>query len=182
MSLAHAIMSSLQEEEQSGYDLAQYFVYNMADFWQASHQQIYSQLKNLREKQWVVSREVQQTGKPNRILYKLTSDGSQELERWVLEETPSRKTKDALLVKLYNLAPSNAEHLYKEIEHKMYEKQKRLKMFYRIAEKTYPNPEALTTRKKGVYIVLRAGILDAEQFVEWCEESMRVIEKLKSKP
>lgn len=178
MSLAHAIMSSLQEEEQSGYDLAQYFVYNMADFWPTSHQQIYTQLKKLREKAWITGKEIQQTGKPNRILYKLTADGKHALKQWVLADTPSRKVKDTLLVKLYNLSKSNARHIYQEIENKKKEKQQRLAMLYRIQKKSYSEPKKLSIRKKGIYMVLRAGILDIEEFIVWCDESMVMIEEI----
>ena len=47
MALSHAIMTALLEEDLTGYDLAKKFDTSLGFFWQASHQQIYQDLKKL---------------------------------------------------------------------------------------------------------------------------------------
>ena len=72
MALAHAIMTSLLDADLSGLELARDFEKSMGFFWQASHQQIYQELRKLAEKGWLNKREVHQSGKPNKIVYGLT--------------------------------------------------------------------------------------------------------------
>ena len=173
MSLPHAILSSLLDQEQSGYDLSRYFANNIADFWQASHQQIYQQLKVLKEKAWLDSYELPQVGKPNRIVYQVTSAGVAELRNWVMLDTPSRKIKDVLLIKLYSLNKENARHLYAEIKAKRLEKQKKLTWLNQIRNSSFQDADKLPANKRGVYLVMIAGISEAEQFISWCDECLR---------
>ena len=43
-------------------------------FWKADHQQIYRELSRLRDRGHIQGREVVQSGKPNKLVYTLTSD------------------------------------------------------------------------------------------------------------
>ena len=89
MALAEAILVCLTERPMSGYDLAKYFDASIGFFWKSSHQQIYRELSKLREKGFVVSEELIQTGKPNRIVHTITEQGRKALYNWSLN--PSRK-------------------------------------------------------------------------------------------
>ena len=75
MALGHAIMTALLEDDLSGYELAKDFETSLGFFWQASHQQIYQELRKLADKGWLNKREVNQSGKPNKIVYGLTAVG-----------------------------------------------------------------------------------------------------------
>jgi len=68
MALAHAIMTALIDDDLSGYELARDFETSLGFFWQASHQQIYQELRKLADKGWLARREVKQKGKPNKII------------------------------------------------------------------------------------------------------------------
>ncbi len=115
MALAHAIMTALIDSDLSGYELAKDFESSMGFFWHASHQQIYQDLHKLAEKGWLNKREVQQCGKPNKIVYGLTKAGREALAEWVYGATKTQAAKDELVIKLYNLSPDNAAHLSAEI-------------------------------------------------------------------
>ena len=71
MALAEAILVCLTDRPMSGYDLAKTFDASIGFFWRASHQQIYRELGRLREKEYVESQEITQTGKPANILLKV---------------------------------------------------------------------------------------------------------------
>ena len=172
MSLPHAILSSLLGQKQTGYDLSRYFANNIADFWQASHQQIYQQLRTLKEKGYLESEELSQIGKPNRIEYQVTKSGADELRRWVMEETPSRRIKDVLLIKLYSLNEENAHHFYEELKVKKNEKQEKLNWLYHVREKSFQHVDELPADRRGIYLVMLAGISEAEQFISWCEQCL----------
>ena len=79
MALAHAIMTALIDDEMSGYELARSFDNSLGFFWQASHQQIYQELRKLAERKWLKRREVRQSGKPDKISYRLTRRGRRAL-------------------------------------------------------------------------------------------------------
>ena len=83
MSLRHAILVLLQDQEASGYDLAREFANSIGLVWNATHQQIYLELGKLNEQHMVSFRHVPQEGKPDKKLYSITEDGRQELIRWL---------------------------------------------------------------------------------------------------
>jgi len=66
----------------TGYELAKTFDASIGFFWKADHQQIYRELSRLRDKGHVVGTEVVQTGKPNKLVYTLTSEGRAALKHW----------------------------------------------------------------------------------------------------
>ena len=175
MALAHVIMTALLDQKQTGYDLARSFDSSLGFFWQASHQQIYLELRKLESKGWLNSEEITQTGKPNRIIYELTDEGHQALEQWVYTNTKARVTKDELFVKLYNLNQHNAPHIAKEIAKRKEDMMQSLELYERIRKKHYANPSELSLRKKGIYLVLKAGIEDGQLVVRWCDEVLAAI-------
>jgi len=94
MALAHAIMTALIEDDLSGYELSRDFSTSLGFFWNASHQQIYQELRKLSEKGWLNKREVSQSGKPNKIVYGLTAAGRDALSEWVFGTTRTQAAKD----------------------------------------------------------------------------------------
>jgi len=175
MALAHAIMTALIEDDLSGYELSRDFETSLGFFWQASHQQIYQELRKLAEKGWLDKREVKQRGKPNKIIYGLTDEGHEALNAWVYGATRTQVAKDELLVKLYNLSSDNAAHLAGEITARRDEMMRRLYLYEKIRRHHYQDPALLPTRRKGVYLALAAGIRQGEQFLAWCDEALALL-------
>jgi DNA-binding PadR family transcriptional regulator len=180
MALAHAIMTALIDDDLSGYELARDFETSLGFFWQASHQQIYQDLRKLSDKGWLNKREVHQSGKPNKIVYGLTAAGRKALDEWVLGSTRTQAAKDELLVKLYNLGPQNASHLAGEIRARRDEMMQRTYLYERIRLRHYPDPEALPDRRKGVYLALAYGISQGEQFMAWCDQALQLVATVES--
>jgi DNA-binding PadR family transcriptional regulator len=67
------------------------------------HQQIYRELSKLRDRGHVQGREVVQSGKPNKLVYTLTSEGRAALKHWAARPSSPPSIKDDLLVRLYAL-------------------------------------------------------------------------------
>jgi len=175
MALAQAIMTSLLDADLSGSELARDFEKSMGFFWQASHQQIYQELRKLAAKAWLNKREVNQSGKPNKIVYGLTLAGREALAQWVYGPTRVQPTKDELLLKLYNLNEDNVEHIIGEITARREEVMKRLYLYEAIRRRHYHEPASLPVRHKGVYLALESGIHQGEQFLAWCDESLTLL-------
>jgi len=175
MALSHAIMTALLEDEMSGYELAKAFDVSLGLFWRASHQQIYQELHKLADKGWLRRETVPQEGKPDKIVYGLTSTGQEALSEWVLGGGRVQEGKDDLFVKLYNLGQDNAAHLAAEVEQRRTQMMQRLYLYERIRRRHYPKPEALSVRRKGVYLALLAGIRQGEEFLAWCDEALAML-------
>ena len=177
MALAHVIMTALIEEQrQTGYDLAKYFDTSLGFFWKASHQQIYSELRKLETKQWLSSIKVPQQGKPDKIEYQLTEKGRLALEEWVYTSTKPRVVKDELLVKMYNLSDSNQSLICQQIKERKLQVEKSLALYVRIKASHYSDPKKLSKRMQGIYLVLVDGIADARVTIDWCNHAIELIE------
>jgi DNA-binding PadR family transcriptional regulator len=180
MALGHAIMTALLEDDLSGYELAKDFETSLGFFWQASHQQIYQELRKLSDKRWLSKREVSQHGKPNKIVYGMTKAGRDALAEWVFSSTRTQAAKDDLLVKLYNLDKGNAAHMAGEITARREQMMQRLYLYEKIRRRHYDTPESLPTRRKGVYLALALGIHQGEQFLAWCDEALDLLATVES--
>ena len=181
MALAQAIMTALIDDDMSGLELAKDFERSLGFFWSASHQQIYQELHKLADKGWLNKREVNQHGKPNKIVYGLTRSGRDALAAWVEGPSKTQASKDELLVKLYNLSADNASHLAAEIHQRREQMMQRLYFYEKIRLGHYADPASLPTRRKGVYLALAMGISQGEQFLAWCDEALALIATVEEK-
>jgi hypothetical protein len=51
----------------------------------------------------------------------------------------------------------------------------RVYLYEKIRIRLYADPESLPTRRKGVYLALKMGIGQGEQFLAWCDEALALI-------
>ena len=78
LALEHAILVSLLEEPLTGYELAKKFDSSVGFFWKASHQQIYLSLKKLRDRELIGATRVNQTDRPNKVVYHIADGGIED--------------------------------------------------------------------------------------------------------
>lgn len=175
MALAQAIMTALIDADLSGSELARDFSKSLGFFWNASHQQIYQELRKLTEKGWLEKREASLSEKPHKNTYGITLAGREALAEWVYEETKNQSAKDELLLKLYNLNEENTQHLAGQISQRREDMMTRLYLYEAIRRHHYDDPEQLPVRHKGVYLALSFGILQGEQFLAWCDQALQVL-------
>ena len=96
-----ALLALLTRGEMSGYDLQRAAESAGGFFWAPTKSRIYAVLPQLVERGFATSREVQQVGRPNKQLYKLTKAGRSAVQTW-LEEPPLFEPERApMLLKLY---------------------------------------------------------------------------------
>jgi PadR family transcriptional regulator AphA len=106
MSLEAAIMGFLAEEPRSGYDLkTRCFDEQSGSFWTADQAQIYRTLERLQSARMVACTRRRQLGKPDRKIYRLTSDGEKALHLWLGSPTPLPPPRDAFLMQVFFSAP-----------------------------------------------------------------------------
>ena len=170
MSLKHAIMVLLETEAGSGYDLLKRFKQRLGFFWQASHQQIYQQLKVMHQDGLINCQQEVQKGKPDRKIYTMTELGHEALLAWLNEACKPQKVNDSLLVKLYGGHLLDKTVLLDEIRQHRGQHQKAL-MIMQEMERQYQQLESLERNKLAMpYLTLRRGILGEQAWQVWAQE------------
>lgn len=175
MALSHAILVSLLDRPQTGYELGKRFDQTVGYFWKASHQQIYQELHKMAKAGWVESETVAQTERPNRIVYTLTARGRDALDAWVQTPTDPPSVKEELLVKLFALGDVDTDTIVAELQRRRHFHQERLTSYRAVMAAHYPDPATLTPRKRGRYLGLRLGILSEQTTLAWCDEALALV-------
>jgi DNA-binding PadR family transcriptional regulator len=171
MALGDAILACLTERPMTGYELAKTFDSSIGFFWKADHQQIYRELSRLRDRSYIQGREVVQTGKPNKLVYTLTSEGRGALKHWAARPSSPPSIKDDLLVRLYALDSVDVEPLRTDLMARLEHHRDRALRYDRILHKRFPDGTA-SPADTGKLLGLRIGLRHERMVVEWCEEAI----------
>ncbi|HSW13636.1 MAG TPA: PadR family transcriptional regulator [Solimonas sp.] len=175
MALSHAILVSLLDRPQSGYDLGKRFDKTVGYFWKASSQQIYQELHKMAEAGAVRAETIAQSERPNRIVYEITDHGRAMLATWAEKPTEPPSVKEELLVKLFALGELDTGTLLRELERRRAFHVERLADYETVMQKHYPKPRGLSPRKQGHYLGLRMGILSENNMIAWCDEALSLV-------
>jgi DNA-binding PadR family transcriptional regulator len=171
MALGDAILVCLTERPMTGYELAKTFDSSIGFFWKAEHQQIYRELTRLRDKGHVQACEVVQSGKPNKLVYTLASEGKAALRHWAARPSSAPSIKDDMLVRLCALDAIDMEPMRADLMARLEYHRDRLARYERVLVKRFPHG-AQTLADVGKLLALRLGLRHERAVVEWCEESL----------
>ncbi len=170
MALEHAILVSLSERPASGLELAHRFDRSIGFFWSATHQQIYKVLARMEADGWVRSTALEQQGRPDKKVYEVTTDGSDELATWLAEPMPMEKFRSALAVRLRGASYGDRAAVLETVREQIADHVARLEHFERLAARDFPDPDSLTGQALDIYLVLRGGIRLEQFWVDWLTE------------
>jgi DNA-binding PadR family transcriptional regulator len=100
---SYVILGLLTFREMSGYDLKQLADKGIRHFyWSPAKSQIYAELRRLEEHGYVTMREVPQTQRPDKRLYKITPEGMEAMQKWLANTAIEADSfKSSLLLKLF---------------------------------------------------------------------------------
>ena len=171
MALGDAILACLTERPMTGYELAKTFDSSIGFFWKADHQQIYRELTKLRERGHVQGREVVQSGKPNKLVYRLTAEGKAALRHWAARPSTPPSIKDDMLVRLCALDAVDMEPMRADLMARLEYHRDRLARYERVLKKRFPQG-AQNLADTGKLLGLRLGLRHERAVVEWCEEAL----------
>ena len=177
MALGDAILACLTERPMTGYELAKTFDSSIGFFWKADHQQIYRELTRLRDRGHIQGREVVQSGKPNKLVYTLTSEGRAALKHWGARPSVPPSIKDDLLVRLYALDSIDLEPLRTDLMARLEHHRDRCARYERLLNKRFPEGTA-SPADTGKLLGLRAGVRHERAVTEWCEEALEMLSAL----
>jgi PadR family transcriptional regulator AphA len=175
MSLKHAILVLLDREPGSGYDLTQRFNSGIGHFWQASHQQIYQQLKQLDGEKHVRFKTLSRDGKPDRKLYDITAYGRKALKAWLHTVDKPPVVRDALLIKIFAASEADYPALILELDRHIALHQAVLSNHQGIEAEFFKRPTAQQQKHRLPYLTLRRGIRYEREWIEWLAETKALI-------
>src|SRR5260370_12295941 len=164
----------MTERPMTGYELAKTCDTSIGFFWRADHQQIYRELARLRERGHVRGREVVQSGKPNKLVYTLTSEGRAALRHWASRPSSPSSIKDDLLVPLYALDSVDIDPLRADLMARLEYHRDRLSRFEHILKKRFPEGAA-SLAETGRLLRLRLRLRYERALVESCEQALLIL-------
>jgi DNA-binding PadR family transcriptional regulator len=85
MSLRYALLGFLNLGPMTGYDLKKQLDRSTQNFWYAGLNQIYPTLKKLEDEGWITSAVEPQEARPDRVVYRMSETGREELLEWLAE-------------------------------------------------------------------------------------------------
>ncbi len=187
MSLDHALLVSLLEKPSSGYELARRFDRSIGYFWHATHQQIYKVLARMEEAGWVAARVEAGESAPDRKLFSVSAGGRAELGRWLAERSDPEGVRDALMVKLRAAAFDDPLRLLPELEHHRAAHANRLTAYRVIESRDFAGLQdtafGVRDRQRALqYQVLKSGIRFEQGWLEWCEETIKLLRSFEQDP
>lgn len=176
MSLSHALMTSLLEKSSSGYDLARRFDKSIGFFWHATHQQIYRELARMEKAGWIASEAAPDGGKTRKRIYRVLSDGQQELQRWAREPAAPMDMRDELMVRLRADAVVGPLGLDIELERRLALHQAKLQAYRAIEQRDFGADKQPLSREAEIqHMILKTGIMYEESWITWSREAIAVL-------
>jgi len=176
MSLSHALMTSLLEKSSSGYDLARRFDKSIGFFWHATHQQIYRELARMEKAGWIASEAAPDGGKTRKRIYRVLSDGQQELQRWAREPAAPMDMRDELMVRLRADAVVGPLGLDIELERRLALHQAKLQAYRAIEQRDFGVDKQPLSREAQIqHMILKTGIMYEESWITWSREAIAVL-------
>ncbi len=179
MALKFVLLTLLDREHSTGYEIVKTFDSAVGYFWSASHQQVYRELSKLTENDLVKFTSIRQGDKPDKKVYRLTEAGKKELHNWLHEPAKEPQGKDLLLVKLLNLKPDNVTVLLKELDRDIEKSEERCAVYIGIEKQYYSKTQLtkLELKDLALYLALRKGITGIESRMQWLRQTRAEILK-----
>ncbi len=107
--LKHGILGLLNYHPMTGYEIMLVFRDSLRFFWIAQTSQIYRELQTLEAKGWVDKTLVPQQSKPDKNIYAITSEGRDELLRWLSDRELELSSRSNILMKVFFLGERSRE-------------------------------------------------------------------------
>jgi DNA-binding PadR family transcriptional regulator len=172
MSLRHAVLAAMLEEERSGYQLTKAFDVGVANFWHAVPQQLYAELTKLEKEGLVAGREVVQESRPNKRLFRVTSAGLAELATFVASASKPSFIRDDLLVKVQAADHSDTRVLVEQLVERAASASAKADLFHTLLAQmrgARDEEEFLRNGERvGPYLTCLRGLAFEQGNRDWC--------------
>jgi len=174
----YAILGMLSICPQSGYDIKKQINRSIGFFWNENFGHIYPILKRM-EKDGLVTKQVEEAGyRPRKNIFTLTEKGEKQLKLWLKTPVSEQSIRNELLLKLFFGAHLEKDDMMAIIKAEKQKSENLIRLFDSIAQEL---PADYPRDLPYWLITMNFGKKKAEMTVEWCEETIRAINKMKGK-
>jgi DNA-binding PadR family transcriptional regulator len=185
MSLRHGLLGLVSSEgSMTGYDLDKFFKNSLKLFWHATTSQIYRELNAMEKSGWLASERVVQEDKPNKKVYTITSEGKEELLRWLetTDITNESAAKNPLLMKIFfagEMGEQGLEQMLKLLEECKLQGMAFIETMNNIVKMLDEDEKEgkYTNHIKYWRIVALSGQISAKRQIEWVEQSIAILQE-----
>jgi len=167
--LKYAILGLLSQQPMTGYDIAKEFSTKaFANFWYATHGQIYPEMRKLVDEGLVEYDIVIQGKALEKKLYTITDAGREDFRSWLLQDEDLPQTpKDVFRLRTYfsefYAKDDFIQLLYEHVKKHQFKRDSLLHTIRTI----YPEKPAPMTREHGDYMVLDGAIIREQTYILW---------------
>lgn len=168
----------------SGYDLSRWFEQGLGHVWEATHSQIYNELRRLKSNGWATMETQAQETRPDRKVYQITDAGRKALADWLRQPSDLPRIHDELALKtiLGTFAPPEA--LPRLLNTAIHAHQQRLEALQEEVqahgdpadEQTWQPVDIPQPRDPYIALVVQLGIRFEEMYLHWLAEALQQIE------
>ena len=110
-------------------------------------------------------------------VYRITKQGKREFVKWLLKDEVMQPTfKDRFRLRMYFVSRMPAEDADALLKSQLVQRKKKL-AFLTETQKRYPKIPEYDSDRFGDFLVLRGAILREQAYVDWLEESIRMIKE-----
>ena len=173
MSLPHALLTALLEHPCAGSELAERFDKSIGYFWHATHQQIYRELARLEEAGWIEALP-EESGRGRKRQYRILPAGRKELRRWVVQPEEPKPLRDEMMVRLRAEAALGSSGLRAEIARRQALHQDKLALYRQLEQRDFLGKPP-TRERRLQHLVLKAGILQEELWLQVSQEALEIL-------
>ena len=176
----YVLLGLLQEEELSGYEMKKIIDIRMSFFWQESFGQIYPELSKMLEEGLIDFSNTESTGqiKREKIRYKITTPGENELKLWMESENEKDTSRSEFLLKMFLSTEANAEEMRKHILQFKEQSEQKLNLF-RLFDTQLNQDINMHHNHRQILFVLNLGIRQVKLYVDWSKEILELLEGAK---
>jgi DNA-binding PadR family transcriptional regulator len=134
------VLGLLVEKEQSGYDLHKSAQLNVGLIYAPAKSRIYAVLPRLLQRGLVTRRDVPQRGRPDKFVYRITTDGRRALRDW-LNDTSKPSDRPVLLLKVFFGSEADPKALAEQLLRRRDEIESELKTLREIERRNKESPD-----------------------------------------
>ncbi len=170
----------------SGYDLKQAFDCSLAPLWNATHSQIYNELRRMLVLGWVEMERHEQESRPDKKVYQITQAGRAALGAWQTQQ-PVRglQMRDEVLLRFIFGSFAEPQALAITLRAAIKDHEQRMELYRLTAQRLPPTPPgngALAGQNTGsepdpFFVELaRFAIMFEETYLHWLQQAMAFVE------
>jgi PadR family transcriptional regulator, regulatory protein AphA len=181
MSLEYAILGFLNYQPFSGYDLKKVFDNSIRHFWYADQSQIYRTLGHLTRQGWAEVEVVNQTDRPDRKVYHITSAGREALHCWLQGPIPTQEPHSAPLVQIFFAGQLSDDEILEKFETAAVIFRTILDRYQQVPQQVEEYTRQVSSPRETYFwfSTLQLGIKTMQAQLEWAEDVIRLLKDKK---